>query len=281
MNLATALRGALVMIFLGTALGLAHNALSPKPVPWKTVPKTTLSLDDLVPEDPGATAAEEEEEAAGDPSTGSLERDTAVEATTPTARPAEDAAPKETVGKTAGEQPISETKSASAEDAANPGVSETESVPAEDTANPGVSGTKSTSTEGASTPSASVPGGDYADIPEADYPFEVSLSRAKALYDRGGLIVLDAREQEEYEGGHIKGAQSAPFDLMVGDIEWLDRTAADPRPLLVYCDGTDCELSLNLGFELSQSGHRKVLVLTGGYAAWAEAGYPTATGDRP
>lgn len=264
MNLAMALRGALVMILLGTALGLAHNALSPKPVSWKTVPKTTLSLDELVPEDPGATVAEEEE-AAGDPSTGSLERDAAVEATIPATRPAEDPAPEETAGKTTGEQPLEETESSATEGSANPGASETRSASVEDAANPG----------------GSVPGGDYADIPEAEFPFEVSLSRAKALYDRGGLLVLDAREQEEYEVGHIKGAQCAPFDVMVGDVEWLERTAADPRPLLVYCDGTDCEVSLNLGFELSQSGHRKVLVLAGGYAAWAEASYPTATGDRP
>ena len=51
--------------------------------------------------------------------------------------------------------------------------------------------------------------------------------------------------------------------------------------LLVYCGGGDCELSLDLGFALSQAGHRRVLIFEEGYTAWEEAGYPTRTGDAP
>ena len=121
----------------------------------------------------------------------------------------------------------------------------------------------------------------YADVPESEYPIEISTVQAKDLYDRGGLLVLDAREHEDYAGGHIKGAQAAPADEMVGDIDWLDMTSSDPRPILVYCDGGDCELSLNLGFELSQSGHRKILVYKDGYEAWSKAGHPVSTGETP
>jgi len=137
----------------------------------------------------------------------------------------------------------------------------------------------------AATPEALPPGHDpgdaYADITESEFPREVSLEKAKELYDRGGLLVLDVREETEYAMGHIKGAAHAPHDEKVGDVEWLDSTAARAAPYLVYCDGGDCELSLNLGFALCESGHRRVLILKEGYAAWEEAGYPTSTGDLP
>ena len=121
----------------------------------------------------------------------------------------------------------------------------------------------------------------YADVPGSEYPVEVRIAKAKQLYDRGGLLVLDSREHAEYVEGHIMGAVLADADKVVADLEWMETTAADPRPILVYCDGGDCELSLDLGFEIARAGHRKVLVFVDGYPAWEEAGYPVATGDTP
>jgi rhodanese-related sulfurtransferase len=121
----------------------------------------------------------------------------------------------------------------------------------------------------------------YADIPESQFPIEIGLAKVKEFYDRRGLLILDAREPDEFAEGHLQGAMSAPADAMMGDVDWLDATAKDPRPIMIYCDGGDCELSLNLGFELTQSGHRKVLVFTDGFLAWKEAGYPTETGETP
>lgn len=121
----------------------------------------------------------------------------------------------------------------------------------------------------------------YADIPESEFPIEIHLAKTKDLYDRGGLLVLDAREQAEYDEGHITGAVSAYGDQYVGETEWLEKTAKDPRPIMVYCGGGECDLSLNLGFEIARMGHRKVLIFMDGYPAWEEAGYPTEKGEVP
>ena len=121
----------------------------------------------------------------------------------------------------------------------------------------------------------------YPDIPESEFPIEAGINKIKRFYDRGGLLVLDSRESTDYAMGHIKGALSTPHDEYVADVEWLDATAQDPRPIMIYCDGGDCELSINLAFALCQSGHRKVLVFKEGYPAWEDAGYPTVTGDQP
>jgi rhodanese-related sulfurtransferase len=121
----------------------------------------------------------------------------------------------------------------------------------------------------------------YTDIPEADLPITVSLEKAKAFYDRRGLLVLDARDMEEYGEGHIQGAEAAPYDDKVADTDWLEKTAADPRPILVYCTGGECELSHDLADEILRTGHRRVMVMTAGYVDWEDAGYPTATGVTP
>jgi rhodanese-related sulfurtransferase len=121
----------------------------------------------------------------------------------------------------------------------------------------------------------------YADIPESEFPIEIRGPEAKRFYDRGGLLVLDAREQVEYEEGHIRGALCAPVDDVVADLEWLDRTAADPRPIMAYCGGGDCEISLDLALEITRAGHRRVLVLLDGYGGWKEAGYPVSRGEAP
>ncbi len=121
----------------------------------------------------------------------------------------------------------------------------------------------------------------YPDIPETDLPITVSLEKAKDLYDRRGLLILDARDMEEYGEGHIKGAEAAPYDDKVADTDWMEKTAADPRPILVYCTGGECELSHDLADEILRTGHRRVMILIAGYEDWRQAGYPTATGVTP
>lgn len=116
-------------------------------------------------------------------------------------------------------------------------------------------------------------------IPESEFPVTVDLARAKQLHDGGVAIFLDARDLEEYAEAHIEGALYASYDEFGGDPDWLDEMAVAPKVLVIYCGGGECELSLNLGFALTQAGHRHVVVFEEGIGAWEEAGYPTATGE--
>jgi rhodanese-related sulfurtransferase len=118
-------------------------------------------------------------------------------------------------------------------------------------------------------------------IPESEFPITITLDLAKKLFDTGEVVFYDAREEDEYAEGHIAGAVLAPYDEVGGDVEWLEKAAAAPVPIVIYCGGGDCELSLNLGFAISQAGHRRVLVFEEGYGAWQEAGYPTGHAEAP
>ncbi len=253
MNLRNPFLGILVIVVLGAAVGIGFNALRPDPLPWITVPKQAVALESLT-----------EPMAGDDEVAGRMETDGAASEPTP--------ATTEAMEGTDGHEPAG---TPSPEPEAKPSTP----APAESAAP-----AKAESTAPADTGKAPAPPAGkklYADIPESKVPIDVGLAKAKEFYDRGGLLVLDARDPGEYAEGHIKGALDAPYDDKVGDMEWLMAMGKETRPILVYCDGGDCELSLDLGTEITRSGNRRVLILTDGYPGWKDAGYPVATGEKP
>lgn len=116
------------------------------------------------------------------------------------------------------------------------------------------------------------------DIPALDRPIEANLEQVKRFHDAGAAVFVDARESDEYAEGHIAGAILMPFDVAAGDPALLEGLDTGGKPIVVYCGGGACELSMNLAWELIYAGHPRVLVYMGGYPEWAEAGYPTGTG---
>lgn len=105
--------------------------------------------------------------------------------------------------------------------------------------------------------------------------FEISNSRAaKVLFDNPETVFVDARSQEQYEQGHIKGAVSFPAWDFDSRIEaFLDRYPSD-RPLVIYCSGRECEDSHMLAKQLSDIGFSNVKVYIDGFPAWQAEGFP-------
>jgi rhodanese-related sulfurtransferase len=118
------------------------------------------------------------------------------------------------------------------------------------------------------------------EIPDLGRPIQVQLPAVKRFFDAGAVVFVDAREHDEYVSGHIAGAVHLPFEEAVTDPARLEALQTLGKPIVTYCGGGTCELSINLAHALVQAGHRKVLVFMGGYPEWANAGYPIDTGDR-
>src|SRR5438552_1948649 len=87
----------------------------------------------------------------------------------------------------------------------------------------------------------------------------------------GGLVVLDIREREAYDAGHIPGARHVPR----GQLELrIDQTLPDPTVRVVTC----CEfgkISTLAADTLRTMGYVRAVALDGGMKAWREAQYPT------
>ena len=93
------------------------------------------------------------------------------------------------------------------------------------------------------------------------------------------LIVLDVREREAYDSGHIPKARHLPrgqLELRVND-ELPDPT----RRILAYCEFG--RISTLAAATLRELGFRRAVALDGGMKAWREAGYPVQLpgGDQP
>ena len=100
----------------------------------------------------------------------------------------------------------------------------------------------------------------------------------KVLHAADAAVFIDARSPEEFAAGHIPGAVSLPFDLVYEDPTLLEQLETGDRPIVTYCDGSECDLAENLAFVLIDAGHRKVLVYEGGTLAWTAAGENLSTG---
>lgn len=88
------------------------------------------------------------------------------------------------------------------------------------------------------------------------------------------LLILDVREREAFEQGHIPGARLLPR----GQLELrVNEELPDPtRRILAYCELG--QISTFAAATLRSLGFQRALALDGGMQAWREAGFPVAAG---
>jgi glyoxylase-like metal-dependent hydrolase (beta-lactamase superfamily II) len=112
----------------------------------------------------------------------------------------------------------------------------------------------------------------------ATVPF-MSLEELKARIDAGAadLVVLDVRERDAYEAGHVPGARLLPR----GQLELrVNEELPDPTLRILTC----CEfgrVSTLAAATLRALGFQRAVALDGGMKAWREAGYPVSPGPAP
>jgi len=91
------------------------------------------------------------------------------------------------------------------------------------------------------------------------------------------LVVLDVRERDAFDAGHIPGAQLLPR----GQLELrVNQDLPDPTRRIVTC----CEfgrISTLAAATLRQMGFQRAVALHGGVKAWREAGYALTSAGTP
>lgn len=103
---------------------------------------------------------------------------------------------------------------------------------------------------------------------------EVSLDDARArLAANPRAILLDVREDHEWQAGHADGATHLGKGILERDIEQL--VPDFDTEVIMYCGGgfrsvLTCDAAQKMGY-------RKVASLIGGYKALVAAGWPIAT----
>jgi 3-mercaptopyruvate sulfurtransferase SseA len=100
---------------------------------------------------------------------------------------------------------------------------------------------------------------------------QITADELLALGDSGATIVNVGQHQGRRE---IRGAiRYRPHDLLTPD--HLALPLAQDRPVVLYDEKGDGDLTLQIAERLRASGFEDVRILTGGFAAWEAAGGPT------
>ena len=92
-----------------------------------------------------------------------------------------------------------------------------------------------------------------------------------------GAVLVDVREPEEWQHGHINGSVPAPRGLLeffADPTSPRHKEALDPsRRMIVVCaSGARASLA---ALTLQTMGYQDVAILDGGLKGWTEAGLPT------
>jgi molybdopterin/thiamine biosynthesis adenylyltransferase/rhodanese-related sulfurtransferase len=99
---------------------------------------------------------------------------------------------------------------------------------------------------------------------------EVDATRARELVDSGEALVVDVREQDEWDEGHIPGAVHIPRGHLESRIE---RAAPDSdQSIVVYCSAGN--RSAFAAKTLAELGYDDVASLAGGFTDWKRNGFP-------
>ena len=99
---------------------------------------------------------------------------------------------------------------------------------------------------------------------------EIDATQARERIESGEPVVIDVREQDEWDEGHIAGAVHIPRGHLESRIE---RLAPDTsRPVVVYCSAGN--RSAFAAKTLSELGYEDVVSLAGGFTDWKRNGFP-------
>lgn len=96
--------------------------------------------------------------------------------------------------------------------------------------------------------------------------------QAKLLFDEG-IPFIDARDHWDFNEGHIQGAVNIPeykFEPDEPKLKQFDKN----KPMVVYCSGNDCDVSIKLGKKMAELGFTNLYIYLGGWKEWEEAGLP-------
>ncbi|WP_026958916.1 MULTISPECIES: rhodanese-like domain-containing protein [Aliagarivorans] len=100
---------------------------------------------------------------------------------------------------------------------------------------------------------------------------ECDVHQVKQWLDAGDeFVLIDNREQDEWQKSRIPGAQYMGRGVLERDVE--QRFPATDTKLVIYCGGGfRSALSAD---NLVKMGYTQVISMDGGIRGWREAGYP-------
>ena len=101
-------------------------------------------------------------------------------------------------------------------------------------------------------------------------------------YSGGGIVFLDARNDQAYTEGHIPGAYQLDYYYKEKYLPTVLPVIMSAVTIVVYCNGGDCEDSELTASLLQQAGipPARLFVYAGGFTEWEATGLPVELQSR-
>ena len=102
---------------------------------------------------------------------------------------------------------------------------------------------------------------------------ETTVDEVKRRLDRGegkNFVLVDVREESEWNAGHIPGATHLGRGVIERDIE--QKIPDTGKEIILYCGGGF--RSALAAESLQKMGYTNVISMDGGWRGWKEAGHP-------
>lgn len=101
----------------------------------------------------------------------------------------------------------------------------------------------------------------------------MTVQELKEKLDKGEeLLLIDCREQNEWDESHIEAAEFMPLSNFDEEMKKLENTNKEK---VIVCQCRSGRRSLNAAMKLQDEGFETLFNLEGGILAWLEAGFPT------
>src|SRR3954466_15043764 len=101
---------------------------------------------------------------------------------------------------------------------------------------------------------------------------EVDPSEVNAILSNGnGIVLLDVRESDEWDAGHIPGAKHVPRGYLESRVEGVVGSDRDQRVIIYCASGQRSALAANTLKSLL--GYENVASMNGGITLWKDRGY--------
>jgi rhodanese-related sulfurtransferase len=101
----------------------------------------------------------------------------------------------------------------------------------------------------------------------------ITLSDAKDLFESGTALFIDSRHEYDYKQGAVRGAVNLPLSDFDARHSILENIPKDKK-IVVYCNGEQCNSSIELAAKLTERGFTNVNIFFGGWQEWSSAGLP-------
>jgi rhodanese-related sulfurtransferase len=102
---------------------------------------------------------------------------------------------------------------------------------------------------------------------------EISPQDAAAKLSSGDALIVDVRDKDEWDGGHVPGATHMSRGTIELDIE--EKVPDTNAMIICHCGGGG--RSALAAETLQKMGYKNVRSMAGGLKAWKAAGLPTTT----